>query len=77
MKGFKGSKECTALVDIGAAMTVIDKKLAEALDYEKRVQPSLPLQPFNYMSNELLEVRKFRLKKFVDELQVYSCVVMD
>ncbi|MEM2238750.1 MAG: hypothetical protein QXL27_00350 [Candidatus Bathyarchaeia archaeon] len=29
LKGFKGSEKCKALVDTGAAMTVIDKSLAK------------------------------------------------
>ena len=29
MKGMRGSKDCIALVDTGAAMTVIDRSLAE------------------------------------------------
>ena len=29
VSGFKGSRECTALVDTGAAMTVIDRGVAE------------------------------------------------
>ncbi|MBS7611331.1 aspartyl protease family protein [Candidatus Bathyarchaeota archaeon] len=31
LKGFKSSEKCRALVDTGAAMTVIDKSLAEVL----------------------------------------------